>query len=149
MPTNYQYYNKIGKLTVTVLNVESMTEEDIELYDGSTYRDTTDSNFAGRAATGFLWSEDDSILVGVADKNGPHFVQSGNANLDNPIPLDPIVGESDEVTHTPPHFWQKTRSRKVFWSGAAGTGVRLSEAWLDEIGPVVAVSSGTGGIVRQ
>lgn len=97
------------------------TPSDVEIYDGETYRDTIDANFIGTARsliaheTGGV-SNQDALVPNGAITN---VVGSSNSAIGFATVNDPHIEESDEFTHTAPHFKAKKRT---IWTFTRGTG---------------------------
>lgn len=110
-----------------VANVQSETAEDVEYYDGETYRDEIDSTFMGTARS----------LVGDGGGFAPLISNGFQGEISSfsgfDTVNDPHLEQSDSFTHTPPHPLEKTRTRFLWWSGASGTGDVVGWAWADQV----------------
>jgi hypothetical protein len=114
-------------IQTSVPGVQSETQEDLQLFDGETYRDELDATFLGTgrnvAVTG---SGTDAIIT-----NGNQSSITGSTGYQ--AVQDPLMEESDSFSHTPPRPVESTRTRLLWWSAASGTGNVVGWAWADQV----------------
>jgi hypothetical protein len=120
-------------IQTSVPGVQSETQENLQLFDGETYRDELDATFLG---TGRTLQINKTGGGGIVVTNGEQTVFNGSAGTDTytfATPSDPHLEQSDSFTHTAPRPVESTRTRLLWWSGAAGGGNVVGWAWADQV----------------
>lgn len=128
---NYYVLNRRGIIT-QLSGVMSQESIDVVFYTGETYRDELDAGFIGAARTLlFEKSGTDSTYVANGQQDtGPSPV---SGLLTYATTSDPHLEQSDSFTHTEPRPLQVTRTRLIWWSGAAASGNVVGHGWVDEV----------------
>lgn len=129
---DYWVLNRRGVVT-QLIGVMSQQSEDVEYYNGETYRDELDAAFTG---VGRSLQVNKTGGGGIVIANGDQTLFNGTLGTDTytyATPSDPHLEQSDSFTHTPPRPLQVTRTRLTWWSGAAGSGSVIGQGWIDEV----------------
>lgn len=115
-------------IETNVQGVQSETAEDVEQYDGETYRDELDATFLGTARNTLIGGSSDALIP-----NGSTTNVVGPSGLTYDTVQDPLMEQSDSFTHTEPRPLKSTRTRLLWWSAASGGGNVVSWAWADQV----------------
>lgn len=129
---NYVLLLKNG-IQTDVPGVQSETQEDIEQFDGETYRNELDATFIGTGRTLQINKQGGG---GIVVTNGEQTLFNGTLGTDTysfAVPSDPHLEKSDSFTGTPPHPLESKRTRFLWWSGPSGTGNVVDWAWADQV----------------
>lgn len=129
-PANYVLLLKNGFETAFP-GVRSETSEDLEGFLPEVYRDELDSTFIGTGRTLNVNQGANGFVV----TNGEQTVNPATISgaITFATPSDPHMEQSDSFLHVVPRPTPYTRTRLIWWSGAAGTGDVVGWAWMDRI----------------
>lgn len=132
MANSYKLFFKNG-VVVTVDNVESETEVDVTVYDGTNYRDLFDATTVGTAIDSWSPSVGHPFELAQDPVTAPTGALSDAILKTSPLGVDTYNSLPDNISHIVPRNEAKKRSRVKLWSGAGGTGTLLYSAWSDRL----------------